>query len=113
MYSVVLTKQAARELEEAADWWAMHRSIIQAGRWYEGFSMGIDSLRESPERLSLADENPEFAYELRELHYGLGARPTHRAVYTIVGEIVVVLTVRHAAQKPIQPDDVEVDPALF
>jgi plasmid stabilization system protein ParE len=112
-YSVVLTEQAARELEAIADWWAIHRSRGQAGRFYEGFSAQIDSLRESPDRLPVANESSEFAYEIRELHYGLGRTPTHRAVFTVVGEIVVVLTIRHAAQKPIRPDDVEVDPKSY
>lgn len=112
-YSVVFTEQAAREMESAADWWAVHRSIHQAGRWYEGFSLKIESLRKSPERLPLADEDSEFSYTLRELHYGLGSSPTHRAVFTIVGEIVIVLTVRHAAQKAIRPNDIEVDPQIL
>jgi hypothetical protein len=39
------------------------------------------------------------------LHFGLGSRPTHRAVFTIVNETVVVLTVRHAAQDRLQQSD--------
>jgi plasmid stabilization system protein ParE len=112
-YSVVFTEQAARELETAADWWAIHRSTLQAGRWYEGFSLKIESLSKSPERLPLADEDPEFSYELRELHYGLGAISTHRALFTIVADFVVILTIRHAAQRAIRPDDIEPDPQTF
>jgi plasmid stabilization system protein ParE len=106
-HSVVFTQQAARELEAIAEWWAEHRSIQQAGRWYEGFSAKIEALCDDPNRLPLADESPDFPYELRELHFGLGSRPTHRAVYTIVSEFVVVLTIRHVAQRPIGPEDVE------
>ncbi len=32
---------------------------------------------------------------------------THRAVYTIVSEFVVVLTIRHVAQKAIGPENIE------
>lgn len=104
-YRVVITEQAARELEAAADWWAANRSMLQAAEWYQGFSERIASLRESPDRLPLADENTEFSYEIRELHYGVGARATHRAIYTIVSSFVVVLTIRHAAQGKIRPSD--------
>jgi plasmid stabilization system protein ParE len=109
-YSVVFTEQAAQELQEAAEWWAEHRSFEQAARWYGGFSAKIESLCESPERCPLADENHAFPYEIRELHYGLSARPTHRAIYAIVSDFVVILTVRHAARRALRPDDIKTDP---
>jgi plasmid stabilization system protein ParE len=109
-YSVVLTEQAARELEAAADWWAAHRSAKQAAQWYEGFSARIESLRHSHDGCQLSEEDPDFSYELRELHFGGGSRLTHRAIFTIVSDFVVVLTIRHAAQRELQPGDVEFDP---
>lgn len=112
-YSIVFTEQAARELESAADWWAENRSVKEAGRWYTGFSAKIESLWQSPDRCPLADENAEFPYELRELHFGLGSRATHRAVFTIVSDVVVVLTIRHAAQRALRPDDIEAGPPPF
>ena len=105
IYRVVFTEQASHELDAAADWWAEHRDRDQAARWYAGFSDKILTLAQSPGRLPVADENDDFPYTLRELHYGLSSRPTHRAVVTVVDENVVVLTVRHAAQDRIAPDD--------
>jgi plasmid stabilization system protein ParE len=96
-------------LESGADWWVENHSVRQAARWHEVFSAEIESLRNSPDRFPLAEESSEFNYELRELHYGLGARPTHRAVYTIVSEILVVLTIRHGAQRALRPGDIEPD----
>lgn len=104
-YIVVTTERAAQEIENAAAWWARERSIEQADRWYQGIRLAIASLADSPERWALADENGSFRYELRELHYGLGSHPTHRVLFTILKETVVVLTVRHAAQRPIDPSD--------
>ena len=104
-HHVVLTRRADRELEDAADWWAEHRSSHQAAHWYAGFSDAIASLRENPERCPLAPENGRFPYEIRELHYGLGSRPTHRAVFTIRPDMVLVLTIRHAAQAELTEDD--------
>jgi plasmid stabilization system protein ParE len=105
-YAVVITEQAAREMEDAAEWWARERSAEQAERWYSGIRQAISGLAEQPQRRPLAAENVDFSYELRELHFGLGSRPTHRAVFAIVKQTVVVLAVRHVAQDRIRPGDI-------
>jgi plasmid stabilization system protein ParE len=105
IYRVVLTDRAARELEEAANWWAEHRSPAQPSRWYAGISEALASLSQSPESRPLARENGRFPYEVRELHYGLAARPTHRAVFTIRPDVVLILTIRHAAQADITEEE--------
>lgn len=60
-------------------------------------------------RCPLAAEYQLFAYEIREIHFGLGNRPTHRAVFTIAGDLVLVLAVRHAARDELDPSDVSLD----
>lgn len=105
-YAVVVTEKAARELEASAQWWARERSVEQAQRWYAGIRAAIATLAEQPQRCPQAIEQEDFPYALRELYYGLSARPTHRAVFTIVKQTVVVLTVRHVAQDRLHPDDV-------
>jgi plasmid stabilization system protein ParE len=77
----------------------------QAARWYAGFSDAIAALAQNPERCPLAPENGCFPYEIRELHYGLGSRPTHRAVFTVRPDMVLVLTIRHAAQADLTEAD--------
>jgi|LakMenE18May11ns_1017448.scaffolds.fasta_scaffold9495909_2 plasmid stabilization system protein ParE len=104
-YAVAVSEQAARELEDFAAWWARERSVEQSERWYAGIRRAIASLAEQPDRYPKALEDGDFPYPLRELHFGLGSRPTHRAVFTIVNETVVVLTVRHAAQDRLQQSD--------
>jgi plasmid stabilization system protein ParE len=96
---VILQREAEDQLVASARWWAEHRSAEQAERWYVGFLETIETLADNPERCPLARENAAFPYELRELHYGLGSRPTHRALFTIRPEAVVVVSVRHAAQQ--------------
>ena len=103
---VVITEQAEHEMQAAFNWWAEHRSKRQADRWYTGMARAIADLSENPERHSQSSERDRFPYEIRDLLFGLGRRPTHRAVFTIRGEEVVVLTVRHVAQQPISPDDI-------
>jgi plasmid stabilization system protein ParE len=102
---VVTTERAARDIEDIAAWWARERSAEQAWRWYQGIRQAIAGLATSPERYAVAPEAGVVGYEIRELHYGLGSKPTHRVVYTIVQKTVLVLTVRHAARGPLQPLD--------
>ncbi len=102
-YEVVLTQKAQDEVDQAHDWWAENRSAEQANRWYVGFFQGMISLEENPARCSLALENNQFGYELRQFNYGLGSSPTHRAIFTIRDRTVLVLRVRHLAQTPITP----------
>lgn len=105
MHDVVLTVRAEAELQEAHAWWSAHRSPAQADRWYTGFVRQLLTLETDPERHPYAPENEFFPYELRQLHYGLGRRPTHRAIFTVRPEKVVILRVRHLAQKPLAPED--------
>jgi hypothetical protein len=78
-----LTIKAHRQLKRAAKWRAENRSALQAERWMAGFLQALCGLADNPERHPLARENGELPITLRELRYGLGRRPTHRAVFVI------------------------------
>ena len=106
-FTVVLTDRAARELEETARWWAEHRSTIEAERWYTAFLQAIFSLERHPERCPFARENGILPHEVRQLAFGLGSRFTHRAVFTIRDDIVVILSIRHLARQDIVPDELQ------
>jgi hypothetical protein len=43
---------------------------------------------------------------IRELHYGLRSKATHRAVFEILRDEVIVHSVRHLAQRDLTPDDI-------
>ena len=103
---VHLTDAAHVELDAACDWWAKNRSAQQAERWYDGFARAILALGDQPQRYPPAREDHRFPYELRELHFGLGRHPTHRALFTIRPDCVLVLSIRHAAQQDLSPDDI-------
>lgn len=105
-YRVVLTRRAAFDMHHAAEWWATNRSAEQADRRLTGLDERLQTVASSPERYALAPENDEFPFELRELHYGLGRRATHRVVFTIADDLVTVLAVRHAAQGRLRPDEI-------
>jgi hypothetical protein len=68
--------------------------------------MPLAALATGAERCGLARENDSFPFEIRELHYGVKGRPTHRAIFSIRPEMILVLAIRHAAQADLSPDDV-------
>ncbi len=97
---VLITSKAKLQLVACARWWSEHRNADQASRWLEGFEEAIDLLGDNPEQHGLARENDlyELSYPVRQLLYGLGKKPTHRAVYEVRGDTVFVVAVRHLAQ---------------
>lgn len=97
---------ADRESDEAYLWWATHRSTDQARRWYLKYLSTLETLRINPERYGLAPESSEHRETLRELSFGIGRRKTHRIIFTIYGDTVEVLALRHLAQDSAPIDDV-------
>lgn len=66
----------------------------------------MEALIQDPLRYEFAREADRFPYELRQRLFGTGRRITHRILFTVRNEEVVVLTVRHAAQADVNPGDV-------
>ena len=103
---VWLTDRAHVEMEAAYLWWAEKRSQAQAIKWSNVFAEAIKTLANSAERCAVSQENDQFPYEIRDLYFGIGRRRTHRAVFTIRRDMVLVLAVRHLAQQALTPDDI-------
>lgn len=66
-------------------------------RWYNGFLDQLESLANDSERLPLAPESGDLIVPVRQMLYGL-RRKTHRVVFTVRADAVVVLRIRHVAQ---------------
>ena len=98
MARLIVTGPAKRDIREAYDWWKENRSAEQAIRWYSGIHAEIKALRQNPERFTTAPESDLLAQGIRQIHFGLGRRPTHRIVFSAEGDTVIVLRVRHASQ---------------
>ena len=105
-YSVVLHDKAEQFLIDSCQWWAENRSVEQAGRWRNEFLAALESLAEHPSRCPLASDCNNFPFEVRELRFGLGRKPTHRALFTIRPDMVYVFLIRHLTQRAVTPDDV-------
>ena len=99
---VLVTRQAEQELQEAADWIARDAPDT-AEQWFGRFVEALLTLGENPQRCGLARENDQFPFELRQLLYG--RRRNHRVLFTIREDAVVVLSIRHAAQRELKPED--------
>jgi plasmid stabilization system protein ParE len=94
-YEVRITSRAQREAQANHDWWAENRSAEQAARWYNDFLNAALSLERNPEGHAVAAENDRFPYEIRQLNFGIGRKPTHGLVYAIRPKEVVILRVRY------------------
>lgn len=105
MRQVVVSDRARAELLEACQWWAQHRSAEQAGRWYEGFLRALEGLALTANSCPLADENGVWPFEVRQRNYGLGRRPTHRAIFTIRPDMIYVLRIQSLSQDRLQEGD--------
>jgi plasmid stabilization system protein ParE len=105
MFRILITGPAKRDIQAAHDWWVANRSVEQARRWYQGIYVAIDSLRNTPERCSSATEANLLDQGVKQLLFGLGRRPTHRVVFGIDGDTVIVFRVRHTSQDVLTSDD--------
>ncbi|MCA9077053.1 MAG: type II toxin-antitoxin system RelE/ParE family toxin [Planctomycetaceae bacterium] len=107
MFHVRTSEFAKREIREAAAWYrAKSGSIEVADRWLDGITSAIASLSQNPDRIPVYVRSDEFDMEIRELLYGSGRRKTHRIFFTIVGDQVEVISVKHHAQRDLTPDDI-------
>ena len=105
-HTVTVLPRAKRQLLEAARWWSENRSQAEAARWFDGFEVALASLATNPERCGLAPENDAFPFTVRQLLYGLGRRVTHRAVFEVRGNEVIVHAIRHLAQQDLAAGDI-------
>ncbi len=105
MHHVIITGPAKRDIQAAHDWWAENRSDDQAVRWYVGIHKAIYSLKQTPTRCSLAPEGDLLEQGIHQLLFGVGRRATHRIVFVIDSEDVIVLRVRHCSQDALAFED--------
>jgi plasmid stabilization system protein ParE len=105
-YRVTILPRAKRQLLDQALWWSEHRSAEQAFRWLDGFERALASLADHPESFNVARESVAFDQVIRELHFGLRNNPTHRAIFEVRGDEVLVHCVRHLAQRDLTTEDI-------
>jgi plasmid stabilization system protein ParE len=104
-FQVELTSVAQAQIEQAYQWYR-DRDPKCADQWFRGLMNTIATLQEKPKRCTLAVEHEIFPEEVRQLMYGK-SKNTYRVLFAIRGVTVYVLYVRHSAQAPLTPEDLE------
>jgi len=102
-YRVILEKSAHEDLEAIIVWLAQH-SEEAARAWYTQAVQAIESLDTAPFRCPCAPENEVFLEEIRQLLHGR-KRYVYRILFTVRGEDVHVLHVRHGGRRPLTPGE--------
>lgn len=99
-FRVEPTTRAKQDLDAILEWLLAHEAGESGLRWFRKLREAIASLSELPQRCPLAPENAEFPFEVRQLLYG---RKPHRyrVLFTIDGDMVVVLHIRHGRPAPL------------
>ena len=99
-YQVIVTPTADAEAMEAFRWYA-DRSLDAGEKWYAGLDHAINSLAVTPTRCPVSRQDSEaLGCEVRFLLYGK-RRGVYRILFSIDGDTVSVLRIRHRAQSPI------------
>ena len=103
-FRVEVSLEAERDAEGILEW-LLSQQTGQAGiDWFLALDDAFASLAQFPERCPIASENPRFPFEVRQLLYG---RKPHiyRILFTIAGDTVQVLHIRHGRRKPVDPTE--------
>lgn len=69
-FRVKQTAQADHDLDVILEWLISQQAGETGQRWFRGLKDTLNSLSELPHRCSLAPENVEFPFEVRQLLYG-------------------------------------------
>ncbi len=100
-FRVEITEEAERDGHAILDWLISEHAGETSLRWFEGLEKAIASLAAFPARCPLTPENAEFPFEVRHLLYGRKPH-VYRILFTIDGETVFVLHIRHGRRQPIK-----------
>jgi len=100
-YRVEITAAALADAEEAF-LWIYRDSPEKAMQWLNAALHAIGSLESYPGRCALAPENDAFEQEIRQLLYGKRSG-VYRILFTISGDGVVILHIRHGARRWLKP----------
>jgi plasmid stabilization system protein ParE len=100
-FRVEITEDAENEARAILEWLISRHAGETGLRWFQGLEEAIASLSELPQRCPVAAENSWFPFEVRHLLYG--RKPNvYRVLFTIQGETVYFLHIRHGRRQPLK-----------
>ncbi|MEO5354078.1 MAG: type II toxin-antitoxin system RelE/ParE family toxin [Magnetococcus sp. XQGC-1] len=94
-YRVVITPFAADNIREAYAWF-LAENPVYAAKWLDDIQSGVFGLENLPESRLVAPASDDFDCEIRHMIIGRGV--PWRVFFTIDGETVYVLHVRHGSR---------------
>jgi plasmid stabilization system protein ParE len=101
-FRVEVTPQAKKDARAILKWLLSQQAGETGLRWFLRMDEAIQSLSDLPERCKLAPENASVPFEMRQLLYGHKPH-LYRILFTIDGEAVYVLRIRHGRRKHLTP----------
>ena len=96
-YTVIFSPHALEELD-AAYQWLVEETPQHAPEWHNAMVEATLSLEQHPGRCPLAPDFRNHSEEIRQLLHG-NRQHAYRILFTIRGDSVYILHVRHAARK--------------
>jgi plasmid stabilization system protein ParE len=96
-FEVNLLPRAEADIQQIVQFLA-ERSSQGAAAWWQRWEQAIDELRDRPLQLGLAPESSKYDIDVRQLLFKTRRGRTYRALFTVVGRGVWVLTVRGPRQ---------------
>lgn len=97
-YRIFVTEAAKQDVRANHRWWSQNRSREQADRWLEGIDAAVQSLKQMPLRFGKAPEEGLLGIEVHQMPFGIGSKPTHRVIYVVADQEVVIYRVRSLVQ---------------
>jgi toxin ParE1/3/4 len=96
---VRLSDEALSQIEAIRDYIAKD-SPLNAKRWLDKLQRRMELIGYSAESHAILYTPEQAGLEVRQAFYGI-----YRILYSIDGDIVHVLSVRHGARRPMGPDE--------
>jgi hypothetical protein len=95
---------AAAHFQKTCEWYAA-QSLPAEAKWIAAMEQALDLLERNPLQSSKVSEADLQPLDLRQLNFGAGQRITHRIVFAVRPQKVVVYAIRHLAQEKLAIDD--------
>jgi plasmid stabilization system protein ParE len=111
-YRVILQPEAERDIRRQAQWIAERsKSPAKALRWVRAIRSKIDRLKVSPSICPVDPDSVVYGEEVRVLLFG-NRHQKFRILFVLRGDLVRVLTVRHAARRSLteEMEENDIDP---
>jgi plasmid stabilization system protein ParE len=104
---VTITNPAETDVHANYEWWAKNRSDEKAKRWLVGIYQAMLQLADDADIYSGATEEKLRQSGIKQASFGVGSRATHRILYRVLADEVIIFRVRAFKQDAIDLEILE------